>query len=80
MEHDIRFTDLINGIRIKYAISELQNGKNENMSIEGIAVESGFASRSAFYTSFKKITGQTPSQFLQKETLGDENEKTQRTD
>lgn len=80
VEHDIRFTDLINGIRIKYAISELQNGKNENMSIEGIAVESGFASRSAFYTSFKKITGQTPSQFLQKETFGDETEKTQHTD
>jgi len=61
-----RFTEFINGYRINYVISELKRGANENMSIEGIATEAGFASRSAFYNSFKKETGLTPSEYLKK--------------
>ena len=59
-----RFPDFINAYRINHVISELEKGSNNNMSIEGIAIESGFASRSAFYNSFKKITGLTPSEYV----------------
>lgn len=58
------FPDFINTYRIQYVIAELKKGMNSSMSIEGIATEAGFASRSAFYNSFKKITGLTPSEYL----------------
>lgn len=59
-----KFTDFVNYHRVNYVISELEKGSNENMSIEGIATEAGFASRSTFYTAFKKITGLTPSEYI----------------
>lgn len=59
-----RFPDFINTYRINFVIAELDKGTNGNMSIEGIATEAGFASRSAFYNSFKKITGLTPSEYI----------------
>lgn len=59
-----KFTDMVNYHRVKYVIAQLDKGSNENMSIEGIATEAGFASRSTFYTAFKKITGLTPSEYL----------------
>lgn len=61
-----KFTDMVNLHRVKYVIAQLDKGSNENMSIEGIATEAGFASRSTFYTAFKKITGLTPSEYLKK--------------
>jgi len=59
-----RFPDFINTYRIQYVIKEFEKGANESMSIEGIASEAGFASRSAFYNAFKKTTGKTPSEYL----------------
>lgn len=59
-----KFTDFINRHRINYVIAQLDKGSNQNMSIEGIATEAGFASRSTFYAAFKKITGLTPSEYL----------------
>ncbi|HCN83633.1 MAG TPA: hypothetical protein DIT07_08435 [Sphingobacteriaceae bacterium] len=34
--------------------------------MEGLAQQSGFTSRSAFFASFKKVTGVTPSKYLMK--------------
>ena len=59
-----KFADFINRHRVNYVIAELNKGSNQNMSIEGIATEAGFASRSTFYAAFKKITGLTPSEYL----------------
>jgi AraC-like DNA-binding protein len=61
-----RFPDFINMYRIEYVIKEFEKGSNESMSIEGIATEAGFASRSAFYNAFKKTTGKTPSEYLKR--------------
>jgi AraC-like DNA-binding protein len=57
------FTTVINKYRIDEARRLLASPDYKNFSIEGIAEEVGFNSRSAFYQSFKQITGLTPSQY-----------------
>lgn len=60
--------DYINRLRVEYAI-KLMKG-NKNYSIEAIAGESGFNSRSTFYRAFYKEFGMTPAQYMN--TLADE--------
>ena len=62
---DTTFNDLINGFRIKEACRILVLPEQPVKSLEQIAFESGFRSRSTFYESFKKYTGVTPA-FFQK--------------
>ncbi|MBT8282454.1 MAG: AraC family transcriptional regulator [Muriicola sp.] len=57
------FNSYINEYRIKKAISLLNSEDKLNWSIEGIGIEVGFKSKSAFYSSFKKFTGTTPTRF-----------------
>lgn len=54
------FNDFINSFRIEYAIEMM---KNSDMKILEIAYEAGFNSKTTFNTSFKKITGLTPSEY-----------------
>lgn len=59
------FYGFINKFRVEKA-KELLSGKAlDKYSIIGIAYDSGFNSKTAFNTTFKKITGQTPSEFKQ---------------
>ena len=58
------FFELINHYRIKEAINMLKC-MDERITIEGIAYQCGFCSRSTFYSAFKKETGMTPGEFLQ---------------
>jgi AraC-like DNA-binding protein len=57
------FNAYINHYRIKKAEVLLKTDKNIYLSIEGIGIEVGFKSKSAFYSAFKKITGTTPTKF-----------------
>ena len=57
------FNSYINQYRIKKAEVLLKNDKNINLSVEGIGIEVGFKSKSAFYSAFKKFTGTTPTSF-----------------
>ena len=59
------FSQFINEYRIEEAKHLLNT--NSNLKIEVIAEQCGFNSNSTFYTAFKKITGTTPSKFLNKE-------------
>lgn len=56
------FFDFINAYRVKAAKQWLIDSRC-TLTIVQIAMESGFNSKSAFYTSFKKHTGLTPTQF-----------------
>lgn len=58
----INFTGLINKYRI-YEARKILTIHNQVLSIEGIAHEVGFNSKSAFHTAFKKHTGVTPAEF-----------------
>jgi len=57
------FYNYINRYRIEESKRLLENIKFDRFSIEGIAKQSGFNSRSSFYAAFKNETGITPSQF-----------------
>ena len=60
------FMDFINSYRIEEAKTKLLHPAWQHYTILAIAQEVGFKSRSAFYSAFKKATGQTPSAFKQK--------------
>ncbi|WP_370900398.1 helix-turn-helix domain-containing protein [Chryseobacterium gossypii] len=57
------FFRYINEYRIEHAKELLKDDSNDKLSILGIAYESGFNSKTSFNTTFKKLTGQTPSEF-----------------
>ena len=60
---DKHFMDFVNGYRIEATQTMLLDPAWTHLSIDGIAAEAGFKSRSAFYTAFKKATGTTPAAF-----------------
>jgi AraC-like DNA-binding protein len=57
------FYDLVNGYRISKARELLLAPESAQFNLLGIAMESGFKSKSVFNEVFKKSTGKTPSQF-----------------
>ncbi|WP_442265804.1 helix-turn-helix domain-containing protein [Tenacibaculum sp. ZS6-P6] len=57
------FKTFINGFRINEAKDILKNVNSNDYSIEGISLEVGFKSKSAFYDAFRKETGTTPTKF-----------------
>ena len=63
-EHfNLNFFEYINQFRVEEVKSRISNPKFESYSLLGIALDSGFNSKSAFNRIFKKTTNQTPSQF-----------------
>jgi len=62
--YQMRYTDFINGHRIRYIITQFGTGFLKELTMEAIAYEAGFSSRSAFFSAFKKYTGKSPSQYL----------------
>lgn len=59
---NLTFLELINKFRIEEAKNMLLD-RNLNETIEGIAYSVGFNSKSTFNSAFKKLTGNTPSEF-----------------
>jgi AraC-like DNA-binding protein len=61
----VKFPELRKQLRIQHAKQLLEQGKNKALSIEGIGIQSGFSSRSNFFTAFKTEVGCTPSEYLE---------------
>ncbi|TGK01722.1 AraC family transcriptional regulator [Leptospira semungkisensis] len=59
------FYNFVNEYRVKDVMTALQSSSEEKPNILRLALEYGFNSKSTFNTSFKKIVGKTPSQFLE---------------
>lgn len=57
------FSDFVNHYRVEEAKALLTSSRAKEITIFAIALEVGFNSKTAFYNSFKKITGKTPSAF-----------------
>jgi AraC-like DNA-binding protein len=61
-----RFTQLRSEYRVRHAIQLIEKGEALAKTLEAIGLESGFSSRSSFFTTFKELTGMSPSDFQQK--------------
>lgn len=58
------FINFINEYRIEEVKQKLQDESNKNLTIEALAQNAGFKSKSSFNAAFKKVTGLTPSNFI----------------
>lgn len=62
--YNVNFPQFVNKYRVENAKRLLlDKEKSKQLSMLGIAYESGFNSKTVFNTAFKKITGQTPSEY-----------------
>ncbi len=59
----VNFYDFVNGYRVEEAKRLMRSAGQQNTNILKVALDSGFNSKSAFYTAFKKATSMTPTQY-----------------
>lgn len=64
------FYDLINYYRVEEVKQQLMNPDNKNLTIEAVANQAGFKSKSSFNSAFKKYTNMTPREFIRFESTG----------
>jgi AraC-like DNA-binding protein len=63
-ELEITFSDWRKNLRIDHVCALIKDGEAKNLTIEAIATNAGFASRSKFIDAFKERKGVTPSAFI----------------
>jgi AraC-like DNA-binding protein len=63
--YQVNFVDFINTYRINSIKEQMTLPQNmQHYTIESMAYEAGFSSRSAFYNAFKKLMGTSPAEFV----------------
>ena len=62
--NDEKYIDWRNRLRVEYAIDLLNRQKGYNKTIEVLGNDCGFKSYSAFFQSFKQITGKLPKDYI----------------
>jgi AraC-like DNA-binding protein len=62
----MNFFDFINSFRVAEIKRNLADTDMKNLTLLGVALESGFNSKATFNAAFKKFTGLTPSDFQKK--------------
>jgi AraC-like DNA-binding protein len=67
--YGVRFNDFINGYRLDYIINKCNNNYLDDFTIESIAKEAGFSSKSTFYRIFSKTYQTTPTEYFDKAKL-----------
>jgi AraC-like DNA-binding protein len=60
----ISFNDWKNNLRVDYVIEQFAQGRTRNFTLETLAREAGYLSRSNFVNAFVKKTGMNPSKYL----------------
>jgi AraC-like DNA-binding protein len=61
-----RFNDFINEYRVEYIVKRLHSDDWRGLTLEGLAFEAGFSSRTTFFLAFKKVHNMSPSQYVNK--------------
>ncbi len=62
----LKFNDYVNQFRVEAFKEAAAKEENKNLSLVGIAKECGFKSKSSFYRAFKNQTGQSPTEYLKR--------------
>ena len=62
--NDEKYIDWRNRLRVEYAIDLINRQEGYNKTIEVLGNECGFKSYSAFFQSFKQITGKLPKDYI----------------
>jgi AraC-like DNA-binding protein/drug/metabolite transporter superfamily protein YnfA len=57
------FAHYINQYRVEAVKEMISNPEYENYTLLTMGLEAGFTSKTTFYNSFKKVTGQTPNEY-----------------
>jgi AraC-like DNA-binding protein len=63
--YEKRFNDYINEMRCRHFIAKVDKNTLDSLTIEAIAFESGFSSKSSFYRAFNRFYSCTPSEYLE---------------
>jgi AraC-like DNA-binding protein len=60
----INFNTWKNDLKIDHVIHLIRNGSGEILTLDALAKQAGFGSRTSFFNSFKQKVGVTPSEYL----------------
>ena len=63
----INFNSWKNDHKINFVIEQIEKGNNELLTLDALAKQAGFGSRTTFFNTFKQKIGLTPSEFLNKQ-------------
>ena len=69
--HQMNFSEYINYHRISYIKELINSSAAEKYTLVTLSELSGFASKSSFNATFKKITGLTPSEYKKQQLIKD---------
>ncbi|GAB4518934.1 MAG: hypothetical protein Tsb004_29750 [Allomuricauda sp.] len=64
-ETGVNFNDFINKLRVDEIVGCLESEAHKDYTIIGLAEQAGFRSPSSFYAAFRKVTGTTPTRFIE---------------
>ncbi len=67
--YKMNFNDFVNQKRTEAVIEGLKKGEHRSSTLLGISIDCGFNSKTTFNRAFKKHTGATPKQFIEKNRL-----------
>ncbi|MEI6434632.1 MAG: helix-turn-helix domain-containing protein [Bacteroidota bacterium] len=62
--YSLHYNDYINNMRVKEACHLMTGRKDKNLTIDMIASQVGFSTKSTFYVAFKKFTGVSPAIYI----------------
>jgi AraC-like DNA-binding protein len=62
--HKKRFSDYLNQMRLVHFLTQVDASSLDNLTIEAVALASGFSSKTSFYRAFNRFYGCTPSDYL----------------
>jgi AraC-like DNA-binding protein len=65
---EMNFNDFVNEYRVNAMLGKLKAGEQKNQTLLGIAFDCGFNSKATFNRAFKRQTGLSPKEWLEKNT------------